>query len=709
MQKILNKSLIFCLTAILSCAYYNTFFNAKENFNQGVDKQKNVKTEQQVSAEVKKHFDKAIEKSWKLIDIYGDSSKYADDALLLIGQSYYYLQDFPKSERVLEQFILKYTESDLLDHAKLWLAKTYIALQSEEKALDLLNNIFEGKVSNQNAAQAFFILGELYFKKQDYQKAIGNLEKCVEITSDDEIRGNAEYMMGESYSALGQYENAISHFEKLEKLEVSPLLEFEALMQKLNALTHLKKYQEADKILRLMLRDQRFKEQFSIIETKLAYISELQGDIEYAMPLYYEVLKKFPRKEGAALSAYHLAQLYEFKYGNFDSAKTYYENVKKQFANSEMAEEAETRSRLLMDYIKIRDQLLKDRKDFTRLQRGDSTLIDSIALEPEVPDTANLDQQFKMSEDLNISRFQTVQPDTLLADSLRDSLQQTIPQITKPLQKKIAVSRPPEEVEGSLIKNSFSIAEYFLLKYQNVDSAEIAYYNFIMDFKDSTLTPKAYYALYYIYNDIFENTIKADSIKNIILTEYFSSIYGKKLRGEEISENLTVRPEELKSKSPERYLEAENFWTNHDYLGAIRIFQQIAEDDSGSIYAQKSRYAIAYLYEHILADTSKAIDSYALLANEYPNTDLGKFAKKKIAEPPKDEPKPNQNEDIQQDRDQSNLDQKAIEKGLNASTGDVLEKVNALEKEIWEADTSDLKQNSEHESEDLGRSKKEEN
>ncbi len=350
MYRIINVIIILCIIFVLGCAYYNTFFNAKEYYKTGEKKQKNSISDN-VPSDVKTSYNNAIKKCWKLIDTYGDSSEYADDALLLIGKSHYNIQEYELSEKVLNQFLLKYLNSELIPDAKLWLAKNYIELEKDDEALDLLDNIFDNKVSNEVAAKAFFILGNLYFKNEDYENAIDNFQKCVEITDDDEIKGEAEYKSGESFFILEEYENAIYHFQKIQNLDVPVIKEYEALMQKINALSKLERYEEADQILRLMLSNQRFIDQFSLIETKLANISEIQGDIEYAMELYYDILNKYPKKEGAALSAFYLGQLYEFEYGDFDSAKTYYDRVNQEYNRSEAKEDATSRANLLKEYL----------------------------------------------------------------------------------------------------------------------------------------------------------------------------------------------------------------------------------------------------------------------------------------------------------------------------------------------------------------------
>jgi outer membrane protein assembly factor BamD (BamD/ComL family) len=205
-----------------------------------------------------------------------------------------------------------------------------------------------------------------------------------------------------------------------------------------------------------------------------------------------------------------------------------------------------------------------------------------------------------------------------------------------PKSVKKAVSRDPDEVEGSLIKNSFAIAEYFLLKYQNYDSSLARYSSFVNNFSDSILTPKALYSIYFLYNTIYEDNIKADSIKALILDQYKDTPYGEKLSGKTSGPNDEDAGNSI-DLNKIKYLEAENYLDKKDYQSAIEIFQQISEQDSGSIWAKKSRYAIAYTYEKFITDTILAIQSYQILANEYPKTDYGKVANNKIANPAKDQ------------------------------------------------------------------------
>ncbi|MCD6377205.1 MAG: tetratricopeptide repeat protein [Caldisericaceae bacterium] len=301
-----KTAIIISLIFLLSCAYYNTFFNAKRYYNKALEKQKNTKSTQKLPGDVKKNYQAAIEKSWKLIKIYGDSNKYADDALLLIGKAYYNIGDYTKAERTLNQFLLKFLKSDLIPEAKLWLARTYVAQERKEDALKLLNSLLSQKLPKRLAAEAFYILGKLHFEQGEYEEAIKFLTRSVDITRDDEMKGDALFMMGDAYYQLNEHENAIDSYDKLSKLDIPAVREYEATAKKVESLIELEKYEEAEKILRKMLSSPRFKDQFSLIETRLANLYEIQGEIDLARDYYYEIIKKYQRKEGAILSYYYL-------------------------------------------------------------------------------------------------------------------------------------------------------------------------------------------------------------------------------------------------------------------------------------------------------------------------------------------------------------------------------------------------------------------
>ena len=70
-------------------------------------------------------------------------SDLADDALILIGKSYYYLGDFPPAERKFLEVISNYPNSNIVFEATLFLARTYSEQNKIENALLILDDLIK--------------------------------------------------------------------------------------------------------------------------------------------------------------------------------------------------------------------------------------------------------------------------------------------------------------------------------------------------------------------------------------------------------------------------------------------------------------------------------------------------------------------------------------------------------------------------------------
>jgi TolA-binding protein len=195
--------------------------------------------------------------------------------------------------------------------------------------------------------------------------------------------------------------------------------------------------------------------------------------------------------------------------------------------------------------------------------------------------------------------------------------------------------RTEEQILASLEKNRFALAEYFLLSMQNYDSALASYTSFVETSQDSALKPKSMYSLAYIHKYHRGDSTKADEIHDQILAEYPESVYAASILEQR---GLLTEKEEDEDDYEEIYLTGETYLFDQNYSDAIDVFMTIAEDDSGSIWAEKSRYAIAWVYEHKMNDLEAALGAYSTVVEEYPDTDYAKIARNKI-KPPPEEPK----------------------------------------------------------------------
>ena len=589
------KLLIICMSvfSFVSCAYYNTLFNAQARYDDGIKKLEQS-SDKMITSEIRNDFQAAIDKCWKLINIYSDSSTYADDALLLIGKSNYQMEDYVKAERFLGQFVDRYKSSDLITQAYLWLGMSCIELEKYDEALDNFKKVLDKDFSDDLNARAYLNSGLVYLKQKNFDQARKQLAEVFNLTSDDEIQGNAQFLIGETYFEEGDFVESTPNFAKVLEYDAPVDLLFRSILKKVEGYRNLGDYDQAISTLDSVSTETKFLYKKSVVLSLIGNYYELQDRLPEATEMYHDVLERYSRTEGSAIAAYSLGKLEEFVYSDFDSAKSLYQKVGQEFRNSEYKDDADERVKILTSYEKIERDI-----------KTDLTELNDLA---EVSDE-EIEQAQEDSSD--ITAIETT------INRQRNG---------KPQPKK----RSESEIKKSLEKNIFAKAEFFLLTLARYDSAEVTYNKFIKISEDSILVPKAQYALYYIYAHELNSPQKADSIKKIILNKYPLSPYA-----DFFNEHNKVKENEVKEISPYQslYLQGEAMISNERYHNAIDLFNQIAEQDSGSLLAEKARYVAAWIYENKLKDIKSAITAYTTLAKEYPNTKAGKIAQDKIKVP----------------------------------------------------------------------------
>ncbi|RMH62881.1 MAG: tetratricopeptide repeat protein [Calditrichaeota bacterium] len=622
LKKILFWAVLWSMT---SCAYYNTFFNAKRYFEQaGAKKEALTEDVKNLPKDIRNGYLKAIEKSWKVINVYGDSSRWADDALFLIGKSHYELEEYDKAEKIFEQFKQKYVRSEWLPRVQIWLGKTYMQQEKRDKALDIFSSLLSGEQEEAIQAEAHLYMGHIYFNSETYDEAIAHYQKVMELGDEERLLTEALNYMAEAHYALGAYDKAIENYQEILKYDQPVAKRYDAFSKLIDALIEKKDYDNAARIMKNALTDQRFKDYFSLIEVKIANLSEFRNEKDYALELYREVMKKYPRTNGSALAAYYMGQIYELDYGRMDSAKTMYDKVKREFAKSEAVKDAAERSRTLSVYLKIHKQLLKDREDLYKLEHGDSSLVDSLVTgldTVEITVHTDTDSSQNNNHPNDPSAPAAANNSAQPGDKTSSKANKSSGMRKKVKEKKKAVNRKPEDVQLSLKRNSYNLGEFFLLTYDRPDSAVRAYQHFIEQFPDdSVLTPKAYYSLYTAYKEL-DDSLNARIYKQRLMEHYPESIYSLKLSG-------AYKPKAAKenSKFHKDYLLAEDAMDKGHYRQAIDLFTQIAESDSGDTWGKKARYSIAWIYEHKLNDISKAVEAYSIFAREYPTSREARLA-----------------------------------------------------------------------------------
>ena len=109
--------------------YFNLYYNLNDLFSQAetiINDQKKSAFELEetpVSGNASTLLNQVIEKASKLLQ-YNSQSSFVDDALLIIGKSFFYMQNYQKALRKFDELITAQPDSKLVLEAEFWAAKT---------------------------------------------------------------------------------------------------------------------------------------------------------------------------------------------------------------------------------------------------------------------------------------------------------------------------------------------------------------------------------------------------------------------------------------------------------------------------------------------------------------------------------------------------------------------------------------------------------
>lgn len=226
---------MFCAMVMLSsCAYFNTVYNAKNYFREG---RKSVKHDTLVTDS--ENFSKTIEKSTSIIVKY-PGTRWIDDALFMMGASYYYKGDYSRSLEKLDFLIQNYSGSSFQYEALYLMGLAYYKLKRYGSAVVALNEAMDSKkyrrksliallyvyYADANYADMYEIADTLrkgslnynerrtvlrflsmgQFAEQRYEDALETATQLLSITRDERERRDLKLRIAEIYLEIGEFD-----------------------------------------------------------------------------------------------------------------------------------------------------------------------------------------------------------------------------------------------------------------------------------------------------------------------------------------------------------------------------------------------------------------------------------------------------------------------------------------------------------------------
>jgi uncharacterized protein HemY len=170
------------------------------------------------AGKMSQYADIAIKKASKTIQKHSmvfnrkENVKWIDDAYLLMGQGYFYKQDFGMARRTFEFVIKNYNENEIKYDGMLWLAKTNNQSGEYAKAepmLDmLLAKIKKGEAPARLETDVNLEYAQFNILQKNYDAAVPYIQRALELNTQSKVHTRCLFILGQIAQNSGDYAGA---------------------------------------------------------------------------------------------------------------------------------------------------------------------------------------------------------------------------------------------------------------------------------------------------------------------------------------------------------------------------------------------------------------------------------------------------------------------------------------------------------------------
>ncbi len=497
---------ILVITSLSGCVYYNTFFNARKAFNEAEKTRKESKYGRPSINQAK--YKKAIEKSLKVVENY-PNSKWYDDALFVLGVSYYYTKQYNKAEKRFREILANYEDSKYAKESRLYLAKTKLMKDDTEEAMALFQELLDSDIDKSDKAEAAMALGKYYYESEQYDEAIRHFLLIRDSLGTNDQKKIAQRYIADSYFDQFKMKDALGAYLQILGMHPDMNEEYHALFQASVCAFRLQRIDDGIDYLNTLINDERYFDSLNVLRLQLAEGYESDDDLPQAEVIYEQVASESKKRDLAAQAYYNLGLIYQYDYDELQKAKEYYDKAVEQ-SRSGIGQEALARSADIgkletyarkIDIDSTTSQDVIDDAAFTQYQ-----LAEVYWFNLNKPDTAIIEMQYVVDSFPTAydapkamvalsEMIREYEEDTLKADSILREMLKRYPHSDYVPEALEALDLLGTEADTGYAELYLRKAEDYLVDEKSIDSARINYQYIVDNFPDSKYYLQARFAL----------------------------------------------------------------------------------------------------------------------------------------------------------------------------------------------------------------------
>lgn len=321
--------------------YYNTFYNAKKSYKSGLNQVQNqpvtldpdqiVRVHPQPAPAGASDFRKAIEKGARLLRKFPES-KWTDDALLLIGKSYYYQEEFYPALQKFEELYELTQDGKMKELAALWKGRTLLDLQQHTEAINYLRGVLSALSFRDRPsvmAELMVIMGEHHAMMEEWRESSEKIGEALPLLNPGRLKGRTYFLYGQALERQERFGEAYFGYSNVESNHPQYEYVYWANVKLAEVARKEGNLDKAISIYRSVRNDDKNFERRNYLDLEIGRTYEMKEDYSTALTIYKQILSNdqpTADREIQSRTYFRLGQIYSDTFSRFELAAAYFDS-----------------------------------------------------------------------------------------------------------------------------------------------------------------------------------------------------------------------------------------------------------------------------------------------------------------------------------------------------------------------------------------------
>ncbi len=538
---------------LVQCPYLNTFYNAKTAYKAARREhtrfeKHNPDTSAELPGGVISNYDRTVEKSKKLLDVYPQSKKWHDDAIFLMGKAEYYKGDYTGAIHRMRRLQREFPQSPYIQESFLFLAKAFLEDNNLAKADETFEYILANYPELNANEQITLLKAQLAIRQEGKSRAIQLLTKTLSSVRNPQRRLEIMVEIGRLYYDLRQYREALDILKDAPNPDSYPFLAYRLAALQMDCLLELEEHKKVIEIADRALRENANVKYFPEIRLRRGLALVRSGNTEEAIEEFETITVGTGPQEVRGEAWYRLGLIHQHTNADFEKARECYQEASSLLSDPQMRDDARQRLAALKKLPELRDSVeaLAVMDDSTMVSDSVDTLDHGSSLNAaryklgevfwlrlDEPDSAlswfaviTSDTAADPRETMKalyarawIERY--VKQDTTRSDSLYGALIERYPgtQYAKRSQKDLEVPVTVQTTEDSAFQ-AFRSAERLYFVDDDPKAAYVAYQKVALEYPETQYAPKSLYGAAWLCDNVLNYDATARKLYEKLCEKY---------------------------------------------------------------------------------------------------------------------------------------------------------------------------------------------